>query len=72
MNETIKLLLIVREPATRVLSDYAQIMETKMRKGKQVTPFHKKVLTADGEINDGLVVQYSLLYGINVNSFVLS
>lgn len=53
MNKTIKLLLIVREPATRVLSDYAQIMDTKLRKGKQVAPFHKKVLTPDGEINDG-------------------
>lgn len=53
MNATIKLLLIVREPATRVVSDYAQIMETKLRKGKQVAPFHKRILTADGEINDG-------------------
>lgn len=55
MNSTIKLLLIVREPATRVVSDYAQIMETKLRKGKQVAPFHKRILTADGEINDGWV-----------------
>ena len=55
MNSTIKLLLIIREPATRVVSDYAQIMETKLRKGKQVAPFHKRILTADGEINDGWV-----------------
>lgn len=53
MNSTIKLLLIVRDPATRVVSDYAQIMETKLKKGRQVAPFHKRVLTPDGEINDG-------------------
>ncbi|KAK8726470.1 hypothetical protein OTU49_010269, partial [Cherax quadricarinatus] len=66
MNETIKLLLIVREPAMRVLSDYAQIMEAKMRKGKQVAPFHKKVLTPDGEINDGFKAIQISQYAVHV------
>ncbi|XP_071546917.1 heparan sulfate glucosamine 3-O-sulfotransferase 5-like isoform X2 [Panulirus ornatus] len=66
MNETIKLLLIVREPATRVLSDYTQIMETKMRKGRQVAPFHKRVLTPDGEINDGFKAIQISQYAVHV------
>ncbi|KAK3878496.1 hypothetical protein Pcinc_016882 [Petrolisthes cinctipes] len=66
MNKTIKLLLIVREPATRVLSDYAQIMDTKLRKGKQVAPFHKKVLTADGEVNDGFKAIQISQYAVHV------
>ncbi|XP_066960473.1 heparan sulfate glucosamine 3-O-sulfotransferase 1-like isoform X2 [Macrobrachium rosenbergii] len=53
MNESTRLLLIVREPAIRVLSDYTQIMDSKLKKGVKVAPFHEKVLTPEGEVNDG-------------------
>ncbi|XP_047475241.1 heparan sulfate glucosamine 3-O-sulfotransferase 1-like isoform X2 [Penaeus chinensis] len=52
MNTSARLLLIVREPADRVLSDYTQIMESKLRKGIQIAPFHEKILTPDGEIDE--------------------
>ncbi|KAK7075998.1 hypothetical protein SK128_024883, partial [Halocaridina rubra] len=53
MNESTRLLLIVREPAIRVLSDYTQIMDSKLKTGAKVAPFHEKVLTPEGEVNDG-------------------
>lgn len=33
MNDTIKLLLLVRDPVTRVISDYAQLYANKLKKG---------------------------------------
>ena len=51
MNNSMKLLLIVREPATRVLSDYAQVAALKKDKGKVVEPFQDVVLTPDGKVN---------------------
>jgi len=53
MSENVKLLLIVREPAMRVVSDYVQILESKKAKGGNYKPFHKLVLLPNGEINDG-------------------
>ena len=55
MNDSIKLLLIVREPAHRVLSDYAQITEAKIQRGKPVTPIEQKIFNQDGEINEKYV-----------------
>uniref|UniRef100_A0A2P2ICN7 Heparan sulfate glucosamine 3-O-sulfotransferase 5 n=1 Tax=Hirondellea gigas TaxID=1518452 RepID=A0A2P2ICN7_9CRUS len=52
MSASVKLLLIVRDPATRVLSDYAQILESKRYKGSSFKPFHKLVMLPNGEIND--------------------
>ena len=53
MNSSIKILLIVREPAIRVLSDYTQVFENKRLKGFKVPSFEEKVLTADREIDHG-------------------
>ena len=66
MNESTRLLLIVREPAIRVLSDYTQIMDSKLKKGVKVAPFHEKVLTSEGEVNDGLVVHFLIKVHQNV------
>ena len=52
MSPSTKLLLIVRDPALRVLSDYAQIRESKLAKGGTFKPFSKLVLLPDGQIND--------------------
>ncbi|KAF2348755.1 Sulfotransferase domain [Trinorchestia longiramus] len=52
MDPNIKLLLIVRDPAVRVLSDYAQILESKRAKGSYFKPFHKLVFLPNGDIND--------------------
>ncbi|XP_033861263.1 heparan sulfate glucosamine 3-O-sulfotransferase 5 [Acipenser ruthenus] len=41
MNSSIKLLLIVREPTTRAVSDYTQVLEGKERKNKTYYKFEK-------------------------------
>ncbi|XP_067121186.1 heparan sulfate glucosamine 3-O-sulfotransferase 5-like [Centruroides vittatus] len=53
MNDTIKLLLIVRDPVTRLVSDYAQLAANKARKDKLVASFEDIVLNPDGTINSG-------------------
>lgn len=52
MNDSIRLLVIVREPTTRVISDYAQILDSKKLRGKPYIPFEKRVLNEVGEINE--------------------
>ncbi|KAI5625506.1 heparan sulfate (glucosamine) 3-O-sulfotransferase 1-like1 precursor, partial [Silurus asotus] len=39
MNASVKLLVIVREPVTRAVSDYAQVLEGKLRKNKTYPSF---------------------------------
>ena len=55
MGNNVKLLLIVRDPAERVVSDYVQILESRRAKGGSYKPFHKLVLLPNGEINEGCV-----------------
>ncbi|XP_076329589.1 heparan sulfate glucosamine 3-O-sulfotransferase 1-like [Tachypleus tridentatus] len=51
MNSSIKLLLIVRDPVTRLLSDYSQLAANKAKKGKILPPFKELVLNRDGQVN---------------------
>ena len=51
MNSTIKLLLILRDPVVRTISDYTQVALGKWKKHKQVETFEEKVLEKDGSIN---------------------
>lgn len=53
MNASIKLLVIVRDPVTRLISDYAQLAENKARKSKRnVSSFESLVLLpSSGEVN---------------------
>ncbi|KAB7497562.1 Heparan sulfate glucosamine 3-O-sulfotransferase 5, partial [Armadillidium nasatum] len=55
MNESVRLLVIVREPTTRVISDYAQILDSKKLRGKPYIPFEKRVLNEVGEINENYI-----------------
>ncbi|XP_068596450.1 heparan sulfate glucosamine 3-O-sulfotransferase 1-like [Brachionichthys hirsutus] len=50
MNPDIKLLLILRDPTERVLSDYTQIFYNHLQKRKLYKPI-ESVLVKDGEIN---------------------
>ncbi|KAG9345440.1 hypothetical protein JZ751_008584 [Albula glossodonta] len=50
MNPDIKLLLILRDPTERVLSDYTQVFYNRLQKHKQYQPI-ETVLVKDGEIN---------------------
>lgn len=51
MDPTIKLLLIVRDPVTRLVSDYAQLAWNKARKDRSLSSFRDLVLRPDGFIN---------------------
>lgn len=51
MNSTIKLLLILRDPVERAISDYTQVALSKLKKHKHVDTFEEKVLEKDGSIN---------------------
>lgn len=44
LNDSIRLLLIVREPVRRTVSDYTQVHTTKMAKGKPHEPFERMVI----------------------------
>ncbi|XP_053315295.1 heparan sulfate glucosamine 3-O-sulfotransferase 5 [Spea bombifrons] len=44
MNSSIKLLVIVREPTTRAISDYTQVLEGKERKNKTYYKFEKMAM----------------------------
>ncbi|KAG7509080.1 heparan sulfate glucosamine 3-O-sulfotransferase 5 [Solea senegalensis] len=52
MNSSIKLLIIVREPTTRAVSDYTQVLEGKERKNKTYHKFEKLAIdTNTCEVN---------------------
>ncbi|XP_012676027.2 heparan sulfate glucosamine 3-O-sulfotransferase 1 [Clupea harengus] len=50
MNPDVKLLLILRDPTERVLSDYTQVYYNRLQKHKRLQPI-ESVLLKDGEIN---------------------
>ncbi|KAG2468533.1 heparan sulfate glucosamine 3-O-sulfotransferase 5 isoform X1 [Erpetoichthys calabaricus] len=47
MNSSIKLLIIVREPTTRAISDYTQVLEGKERKNKTYYKFEKLAIDSN-------------------------
>lgn len=52
MNASIKLIVIVRDPVTRLISDYAQLAENKARRSrKNISSFESLVLLPSGEVN---------------------
>ncbi|CAL1585429.1 unnamed protein product [Knipowitschia caucasica] len=52
MNSSIKLLIIVREPITRAVSDYTQVLEGKERKNKTYHKFEKLAIdSGTSEVN---------------------
>ena len=51
MNSTVKLLLIVRDPIDRAMSDYLQIHENKVNKNKYDPSFEEHVIDDDGEVD---------------------
>ena len=51
MNRNIKLLLIVRDPLTRLISDYTQILHNHKEKGLIFKPFKNLALNSDGSVN---------------------
>ncbi|XP_050403023.1 heparan sulfate glucosamine 3-O-sulfotransferase 5 isoform X2 [Patella vulgata] len=52
MNSSIKLILIVKDPVLRTISDYAQFRENKVLRQKPIIPFESLVIDPEtGEIN---------------------
>uniref|UniRef100_A0A8C7WYR2 Sulfotransferase n=1 Tax=Oryzias sinensis TaxID=183150 RepID=A0A8C7WYR2_9TELE len=61
MNPDIKLLLILRDPTERVLSDYTQVFYNRLQKHKHYQPI-ESLLVKDGEINLGYKALNRSLY----------
>lgn len=51
MDPDIRLLLIVRDPVTRLISDYSQILENHRQLQLQYRPFDEVVLLRNGSVN---------------------
>lgn len=50
MSKDVKLLVILRDPTTRAISDYTQIFSTKLQRGKDIGTFEEMAMV-NGEIN---------------------
>lgn len=51
MNSSIALILVVKDPVKRVLSDYTQTLINRIRKGKKYLSFEQTVLNGDGSVD---------------------
>ncbi|XP_027200237.2 heparan sulfate glucosamine 3-O-sulfotransferase 5-like [Dermatophagoides pteronyssinus] len=54
MNASIKIILIVREPVVRLISDYAQLASNRMKSGgsqRRIETFEESVLYPNGKVN---------------------
>lgn len=51
MNPNVQLLLIVRDPVERVLSDYTQVFHNHLQKRKQPQPIEDLLMLKDGQLN---------------------
>ncbi|XP_052777403.1 heparan sulfate glucosamine 3-O-sulfotransferase 1-like [Mya arenaria] len=51
MNSSIRLLLIVRDPVTRLISDYAQLAEKNQRSNLTYPPFESLIIDKNGDVN---------------------
>ena len=62
MNAHIKLLLIVKEPVRRLLSDYMQIYTKKKSRGKVMQRIEKLALDENGNVNEDFVMIQKSIY----------
>ncbi|KAA8588694.1 hypothetical protein FQN60_010039 [Etheostoma spectabile] len=69
MNPDIKLLLILRDPTGRVLSDYTQVFYNRLQKHKRYQPI-ESVLVKDGEINLGYKALNRSLYYVHMQNWL--
>ncbi|XP_055339627.1 heparan sulfate glucosamine 3-O-sulfotransferase 1-like isoform X2 [Paramacrobiotus metropolitanus] len=51
MNASIALILVVKNPVTRVISDYTQTLSNRIKKGKNYLSFEDSVLREDGSVD---------------------
>ncbi|XP_051931963.1 heparan sulfate glucosamine 3-O-sulfotransferase 1 [Hippocampus zosterae] len=69
MNPDVKLLLILRDPAERVLSDYTQVFYNRLQKHKRYQPI-ESVLVKDGEVNLGYKALNRSLYYMHMQNWL--
>ncbi|XP_010900914.2 heparan sulfate glucosamine 3-O-sulfotransferase 1 [Esox lucius] len=69
MNPDIKLLLILRDPTERVLSDYTQVFYNRLQKHKRYQPI-ESVLVKDGEVNLGYKALNRSLYHMHLQNWL--
>lgn len=63
MNASVKLVLILRDPVTRTVSDFTQILNNRRRRGKRVKRFGRLVIDPDTkEINSDLRMVTTSMY----------
>jgi len=69
MNPSVRLLLILRDPTERVLSDYTQVFYNRLLKHKQHQPI-EEVLVRDGEVNLGYKALNRSLYYVHMQNWL--
>ncbi|XP_028816088.1 heparan sulfate glucosamine 3-O-sulfotransferase 1 [Denticeps clupeoides] len=69
MNPAVKLLLIVRDPTERVLSDYTQVLHNRLQKHKRPRPV-EAVLMKGGEVNLGYKALNRSLYYLHMENWL--
>ena len=62
MNTSVKLLIVVRDPTERAISDYTQIHSNKLEKGRWHRPFEELVLDENGEVRRSYAAVRRSLY----------
>ncbi|CAL4082302.1 unnamed protein product [Meganyctiphanes norvegica] len=67
MNSSIKLILIVRDPTTRVIGDYAHVVS---RNEVQLPEFEQEVIKPNGEVNKGSFIVIPSLYAEHMSRWL--
>ncbi|KAJ8286145.1 hypothetical protein GJAV_G00035040 [Gymnothorax javanicus] len=62
MDPSVRLLLIVRDPAERVVSDYTQVLHNRLQRNKPYRPLEELLLRDDGQIDPGYKALQRSLY----------
>lgn len=74
MNSEIKLVVIVRDPVTRLISDYAQLAANKRaRRGNDPRPvktFEESVLLPDGQVDVSYKPVQTSIYGLYFSKWI--
>lgn len=70
MNSSIKLILIVRDPVTRLISDYAQLAENKAKRDRKMASFERMALQPNGAVNVAYKPVRTSLYSIFYSKWI--
>ncbi|XP_014343447.1 heparan sulfate glucosamine 3-O-sulfotransferase 1-like [Latimeria chalumnae] len=69
MNSSIKLLLIVRDPAKRVISDYTQVLHNRKERHKPYQPL-EEILIHNGQVNTNYKAVQRSLYDVQLSNWL--